>query len=79
MKSRSFPSRMRTRSFLVRTLGQREPPDVKLTPRDIDGLQRTLASKRFEQFVEDNFSPKALAEQYKLRLRGSKEIPEPGA
>lgn len=71
--------RMRTRSFVARTLGQREPPQAKLRPTDVDNISRTLANQAFVDFVDANFSPKALSESYKLRLRGSKEIPEPGA
>jgi len=71
--------RMRLRSYLVRALGQREPPEIKLTPREVETIQGTLASKSFEDFVEANFTPKALAERYKLRVSGSKDLPEPGA
>ena len=35
--------------------------------------------KNTEEFIKTNFSPKALSERYNLRVKGSKEIPEPGA
>jgi hypothetical protein len=71
--------RSRVRSYLVRALGQRETPEVKLTPREVETIMSTLANQNFETFVEANFSPKALSERYQLRVRGSKNLPEPGA
>lgn len=70
--------RLRVRSYLVRSLGQREPPEAKLLPSDVKTIQASLESKHFQEFYEANLSVKALAERYKLRVRGSKEIPEPG-
>jgi hypothetical protein len=71
--------RSRVRSYLVRALGQRETPEVKLTPREVETIMSTLANQNFETFVEANFSPKALSERSQLRVRGSKNLPEPGA
>ncbi len=71
--------RTRTHSYLVRALGQREPPAAKLTPGDVASIQEALARKNFEAFVEANLSIKALGERYKLRVRGSKEVPLPDA
>ncbi len=73
------PDRTRTHSYLVRALGQRDPPEAKIGPAEIDQIKKTLSDKLNKDFMEANFSPKALAERYKLRVKGSKEIPEPGA
>ncbi len=68
-----------SRSYLVRALGQREPLEAKLTPGDVVTIKAALARKNFESFIEANLTPKALATRYKLRVRGSTDIPQPGA
>ncbi|HTF87829.1 MAG TPA: hypothetical protein VK843_05425 [Planctomycetota bacterium] len=72
------PDRTRMHSYLVRSLGTREPPVVKLTPGDLDQYMKKLQRDNDEAFFKTNFSPAALGERFKLRVKGSKEIPEPG-
>ncbi|MBK8178232.1 MAG: hypothetical protein IPK67_04930 [Planctomycetes bacterium] len=69
--------RMRLRSYLVRSLGQREPPEVKLTPNDFTRIVQSLEQQSFEDFVTANFSPEALGQRYNLKVRGSTKIPLP--
>ena len=73
------PNRARTHSYLVRSLGQRDPPAVKILPGELASIQKTLEKKSSDEFFTANFSPKALSERFNLRVRGSKEIPEPGS
>ena len=68
---------MRLRSYLVRSLGQREPPEVKLTPADFSRIQETLEQQSFQDFVTANFSPEALGQRYGLKVRGSTKVPLP--
>jgi HAMP domain-containing protein len=51
--------RMRLRSYLVRSLGQREPPEVKLTPNDFSRIVQSLEQQSFEDFVTANFLPRS--------------------
>ena len=67
----------RTHSYLVRSLGEREPPVAKVGPGDLAQIQNDINKKNVEAFLAANFSPKALSDRYKLRVRGSKTIPEP--
>ncbi|HUR29238.1 MAG TPA: hypothetical protein VM509_13705, partial [Planctomycetota bacterium] len=69
----------RTRSYLVRSLGEREPPVAKVGPGDLVMIQGELGKKSMDEFKAANFSAKALSERYKLRVHGSKTILEPGA
>ncbi|MEO6709479.1 MAG: hypothetical protein ABI054_01995, partial [Planctomycetota bacterium] len=51
------PDRTRTHSYLVRSLGTREPAEIKITPGELDSTVKKLQRDNDEAFFKSNFSP----------------------
>lgn len=70
-------NRAKDRSYLVRSLGKRDPAEVKLTPQEVQMYQGSLAQSAYESFRVRNLTPDAYARRYKLRLVNSKTLQAP--
>jgi hypothetical protein len=64
-------------SFLVRSHGKRDPPELKIEPGEVPRLRAIVTQQSFTKFMEQNMSPKAYVRRYDLRLMNSDEVPPP--